>query len=373
MPYYKGVLDALKDAGHEDAAKDVAERLLRLRTRLRKEVSERNVTRSILLATWNIREFGRNQKCGRRLDESLLYIAEIISHFDLVAVQEVHQSLGDLQSLMKLLGTWWEYIVTDVTPGPSGNEERMAFIYDGRKVRFDHLAGELSLPSRRTLVRQAARSPFICAFRTGWRRISLCCVHIYYGTSKPNDIVRVGEIRAIAELLASRNEKRQNVSDGEPENVVLLGDFNIFNKIGDETSKALTDSHFVVPRAMRQLPATNLGGDKYFDQIAFHDPVGQLRSSCAGVFDFTQTIYGDTESLAYADAIERSTGKKLGDESAPDTFYRNWRTFQISDHLPLWLELKVDFSEAYLATVMRGSKRKPPNTSAASKEQGSTG
>ena len=353
--YYKGVLDDLSRGGYSQAARDVADRLLRLRTRLRKELPERNVTRSILLATWNLREFGRNDKYGVRLGESILYIAEIISHFDLVAIQEVNQDLGDLQRLVKLLGNWWEYLVTDVTPGGSGNEERIAFLYDGRKVQFDHLAGELVLaPKKKRPVPQPARSPFLCAFRTGWRRVSLCSVHIYYGTSKPNDPRRVKEIRAIAELLAARNDNRQNAADGEPENVVLLGDFNVFHKAGDKTSQALEDNRFIVPAAMRKVPATNLGRDKYFDQIAFHDPKGRLRTSRAGVFDFTKTIYGDNEANAYTQAMERSCGEQFRSSGDKVGFYKKWRTFQISDHFPLWLELKTDFVDAYLATVMRG-------------------
>jgi hypothetical protein len=26
-----------------------------------------------------------------------------------------------------------------------------------------------------------------------------------------------------------------------------------------------------------------------------------------------------------------------------------WRTFQMSDHLPMWVELKIDYSDDYLA------------------------
>ena len=359
MPFYKGILDQLVTDGHGDASQDVADRLLRLRTRLKKEVPQRNVTQSILIATWNLREFGRNQKCGRRLPESLLYIAEVISHFDLVAVQEVNQNLGDLQALMKLLGDWWQYIVTDVTPGRSGNEERIAFIYDGRKVQFDHLAGELVLAPKARPTRQPARSPFICAFRTGWRRLALCSVHIYYGTKNPNDKTRVAEIAAIAKLLADRNTKRQTTTDGEPENVILIGDFNIFRKMGDRTSSALEDNDFVVPKVLRQLPGSNLSHDKYFDQIAFHDPQKRLRASRAGVFDFTKTIFGDHEADAYREAIQRSISKKPGAKEMTEKFYKTWRTFQISDHLPLWLELKTDFADAYLSTVMRGNSKRP--------------
>lgn len=356
MPYYKGVLDGLIASGDSRGAGYVADRLLRLKTRLRKELPERNVTRSILLATWNLREFGRNQKCGVRLEESLLYIAEIVSHFDLVAIQEVNQDLHDLQRLMKLLGNWWEYIVTDVTPGRSGNEERIAFLYDGRKVQFDHLAGEVVLPANKKPVRQPARSPFICSFRTGWRRVSMCSVHIYYGTSKPNDPRRVAEIASVSKLLADRNEKRFETADGEPENVVLLGDFNIFHQSGDQTNQALEKHRFMVPRAMRKLPGSNLGGDKYFDQIAFHDPRKRLRASKAGVFDFTKTIFGLEDLKDYVRAMERSAGEKFAKAKDKRAFFKTWRTFQISDHLPLWLELKTDFSDAYLATVMRANR-----------------
>jgi hypothetical protein len=271
----------------------------------------------------------------------------------------VNHNLGDFQKLMHMLGDWWDYLVTDVTEGPSGNRERIAFVYDGRKVRFDHLAGELTLPPvNRKASTQPARSPFICSFRTGWRRLSLCSVHIYYGESKPNDKVRVAEIDAISRILGERNEKRQNAADGEPENVILLGDFNIFNKSGDETSAALEKNGFVIPKVFRQVPASNLGGDKFFDQIAFHDPNNRLKASCAGVFDFTKTIYGPDEADLYTTGMERSAPDQFTEAKDKAKYYKNWRTFQISDHLPLWVELKTDFANAYLATVMRGRKKK---------------
>ena len=79
MPYYKGVLDNFITQGHTKDAQEVAARLLSLRNRLQKQLPARNVLSSVLLATWNIRELGADEKFGTRLDESLLYIAEIIS------------------------------------------------------------------------------------------------------------------------------------------------------------------------------------------------------------------------------------------------------------------------------------------------------
>jgi hypothetical protein len=32
-------------------------------------------------------------------------------------------------------------------------------------------------------------------------------------------------------------------------------------------------------------------------------------------------------------------------------YLSTWRTFQMSDHLPLWVELKTDFSDEYLTRL----------------------
>jgi len=29
-------------------------------------------------------------------------------------------------------------------------------------------------------------------------------------------------------------------------------------------------------------------------------------------------------------------------------YYRDWRTYQMSGHLPKWIEVKIDFGEEYL-------------------------
>ena len=72
----------------------------------------------LLLATWNIQHFGSTE----RYDDSLWYIAEVLSRFDLIAIQEVKQSLRDLEIVTELLGPWWKFIVSDVTAGDPGNK-----------------------------------------------------------------------------------------------------------------------------------------------------------------------------------------------------------------------------------------------------------
>jgi len=109
--------------------------LLKLREQLDREVPQKTATDTLLLATWNIREFGNNRR-----KESLHYIAEIISRFDLVAVQEVAGNLQGLQDLVSLLNLNWDYFVTDSTDGSAGGNERMAFIYDKSKKKLEKRA-----------------------------------------------------------------------------------------------------------------------------------------------------------------------------------------------------------------------------------------
>ena len=40
-----------------------------------------------------------------------MYLVEIISRMDLVAVQEGAHDLESLDALMRILGGWWKYIV----------------------------------------------------------------------------------------------------------------------------------------------------------------------------------------------------------------------------------------------------------------------
>lgn len=56
-----------------------------------------------MLATWNVREFGRSM-FGVRGAEPIYYLAEVIDRFDLVAVQEVRDDLTLLHRLMRVLG-----------------------------------------------------------------------------------------------------------------------------------------------------------------------------------------------------------------------------------------------------------------------------
>lgn len=346
-----------------------AEGLLRIRDQFKREVPRRSLNDSLLLATWNIREFDAGAKSDFRSPESIFYIAEILSHFDLIAVQEVRENLASLDKVMSVLGPWWKYIVTDVTYGASGNGERMAFVYDGRKVDFAGLAGEVVLPgtTKKPEV-QLARTPFICGFKAHWSRFNLCTVHIYYGESKPDDPRRLTEVEKLAGLLAKYVAGPPSDQPGAPktrENLILLGDFNIF-KATDKTMKAMTDQGFTVPDELIKRPGSNLDQSKFYDQIAFRVQPDRFETTGkAGVLDFTKSVYRMEDETIYVQQMSearRESYLKQPTAAKKTSFYKDWRTYQMSDHLVLWVELKIDFGREYLEEAAGRKALPTPNT-----------
>jgi endonuclease/exonuclease/phosphatase family metal-dependent hydrolase len=341
MPIYTGIND-LSDAG---TRRRIADGLLRLKDGLRAQgVPDRALDSRLLLATWNVREFD-STKGGVRSLEPLLYIAEIISAFDIVAVQEIREDLRPLDRLLGLLGRWWRFVLTDVTRGSSGNLERLAFLYDERKVRFSGLAGEVVLPSKRSrsteeFRRQFARTPFLVGFSVGWFKFTICTAHMYYGDKRAVEPRRLEEITNLAQFLA---DQRTEIHDWA-NNVIMLGDFNIFATT-DATAVAIENAGFILPDKLKRVKS-NLGGDKHYDQIAFRTPdvANQFTEARAGVFPFHEYVYRSSDEREY-DGVRRASAIE---SKTRELVYRTWRTYQMSDHLPLWAELKTDFSTKYL-------------------------
>lgn len=337
MPFYNSI-DSSKPEGRR-----TAEGLLRLKEALDKEVPHKSLDQTLLIASWNVREFG-GDKYGGREHEPLFYIAEIMSRFDLIALQEARNNLAALEQLMNILGGWWKFLVSDVTQGQQGNSERLAFIYDTRKLAFGGLAGKLVPPMtklRKLLMSKFAfaRVPYLVGFRAGWFKFTICTSHLYYGKAIPDDKQRQKESEELVQLLINRMKQK----DRWALNSILLGDFNVFST-KDETFKVLEKNKFQIPEGLRGR-YTNAKLDKPFDQMAFLAPsIGhQVKVAKAGVFPFYNYVFRDQDRETYA------KGKS-------ETDYHNWRTYKMSDHLPIWVELGVDFGKGYLRRKM-----KPPH------------
>ena len=340
----------------------ILEGLERLREQLVSEVPPKTLDATMLLATWNLREFD-SPAYGPRVRDAFYFIAEIISRFDLVAVQEVHRDLTALQKLIDVLGPAWKYLISDTTEGAPGNDERLAFLYDSRKVHFTGLAGEIVLPPLVTKIAgkkhvtpagQVARTPYTVSFRCGWTSFQLATVHILWGEDAEDHPVRVEEIAAVARFFAERADDPVAERASGLGTLVLLGDFNIFAGTS-ETMIALTKHGWVVPAELQRIPGSNVARNRRYDQIALRpDPHWFEPTGAAGVIDFYQSVMRDGDEPVYAlhmgDAYGTTSKGRARDAAGKRRYYKTyWRTYQMSDHLPMWIEIRTDYSAEYLA------------------------
>jgi len=308
----------------------VKQNLAELRAALHAAIPARQMDQNLLIATWNVRGFGditREWASGpddspRRDLHSVLCIAEIISHFDVVALQEVKGNIRGLRDTLKVLGPDWSLILTDVTRGSEGNNERMAYLFNTKRVQLSGLACELVVSleeldnvDEASLKKQFARTPYAVGFRSAGITFVLTTLHILYG-SKAKD--RIPELKAIANWMASW---AQDMNDYE-QNLIVLGDFNIEER-GDLLHKTFISQGLHIPSDMMRPEVTRsiFNKTKFYDHIAWFDTtVAKLTLEFVqgGNFDFLPTVL---------------KGRGLTKTNI---------SFMISDHYPLWAEFKVN-------------------------------
>ena len=386
---------AIRNMAKRDRLRTVSG-LKRLRAQLDSEIPLKTRSSTLVLGTWNIRNFDDNRFMnGNRSAEDLFYIAEIVSRFDIVAVQEVCDDLDPLDRVMRILGSDFDYIVTDPTEGRAGNDERLGFIFDKSKVWFKGIAGELVLPDSMQIVdegkkRQFSRTPFMCAFQSGWIKFLFSTVHIYFGKSSgPKYKRRVAEVDGVAKFLAKR-------AKADDRNHILVGDFNIVKR-GSAGYNALEKNGFEI---FQNKVGSNKDQTKFYDQISFRVKKSELRFAGSdrskGVLQFFDSIYRDQDFPAYKAALKKTVEAKIeriqgeieadkkrlakartakskarhkasiekhgkniaswrqhlaNDAKLKSYYMSEWRTFHGSDHLPLWVELENDFSGEYLDSL----------------------
>ena len=308
---------------------EVAENLAELRQDLDQKVPFKELDRNLLIATWNIRGFGSftrkwmtGEKDSPRRDlHSIFCIAEILSRFDVIAVQEVKGNLMALRDTLKLLGDNWSMILTDTNKSESGNDERMAYLFDTRRVQLSGLAGEIVVPNEwvndpdKVIREQFVRSPYAVSFRSGDKTFILVTVHIIYG-KKSKD--RINEIHGIARWL---NDWAGDINAYD-QNLIVLGDFNIDAR-GDLLDQTFLSEGLYVPEQLQALSRSIFDATKYYDQIAWFNSADHKRPKLslefmnAGNYDFVPTALNN----------RGLTKQKL--------------SFMISDHYPLWANFRI--------------------------------
>ena len=280
----------------------------------------------LLLASWNIANMGDTKQVRRTKDVKI--IAEILSWFDLVAIQEVKENLSDFEKVRSYLPTNYDMVLSD----QAGNDERMVFVYDSDRVERLELAGEVAIPPSdhryikldftEQKFRGFDRNPYAVAFSCGNKEFTVVNAHLYFG----NDNAHSRNRRALEGYALGRwADLRDKRSDAYSDNVIVIGDLNMPAAVtGDKIYDAFTDRGLHIPKHQTRIGTTITEG-KHYDQLAFlPGDAGQLFLK-DGVFDFDGCIFSELWD-------DSATGRKV---------FEAYVRYYISDHRPIWAQFKT--------------------------------
>lgn len=299
---------------------DVPTELQHLRAhKVVRKIPERQSDR-LLIGSWNIANLGLQDRTSDHYE----LIAEIISWFDIVAIQEVNDNLEGLRAIESFLPSKYDFVFTD----KGGNNERSCFAYDGSIKNQLELVGEIAVPPKDNKWIKIEgftekftgfdRNPFLSSFQ--WRDsiILLITVHSFFGGTSKQDLERRAlEAYAIGRY-ADLGRKSVNAFS---KNIIALGDFNIpMIERGDVVYDALIKRGLQLPEHSTKV-YSNITNDKMYDQIAFLPDI-KNKIELQGVFDFDTKIFPE-----------------LWQNDTPLNF-RAYLRYYISDHRPLWLQLR---------------------------------
>ena len=263
----------------------------------------------IRIATFNIERFAE-KKSGK--SEVLAKIAQIISMFDLVAIQEVQGPDGI--AIRRLLGlmnqstgpTGARYAATMSEPIGENYLESYAFVWNANRIRLipgsDYVVAD---PGQRMY-----REPMVATFQTvvpesserpGFR---FTAINVHTKPDRVDPDVRDSEINVLADVF--QRVRHYEFERNREDDFIILGDLNVKTAhLGD-----LAKIKGVV--SLGEDIQTNVSRSKTNDHILIDRSVTNEFAGKKGVIDFQQDL-------------------GLSREQADD----------ISDHLPLWAEFDL--------------------------------
>ena len=302
------------------------------------------------LATWNIANLG----VQKRTDKELKLIAHILSHFDIIAVQEINENLISFNKIMGYLPSRYKMMMTDT----AGNQERLAVIYNNR-IEPLQLFGELDYnpngvvenneyvikPRKQKFTFQGksivtyfynfSRNPFLSTWKVKNTNTSfmLASVHIYYGDDVEDSAQyknRIAEVYYLANWAREQGKLKNTTKLYEP-NIILLGDMNIPKMKSSDTIYTALKRKGIIPTEYSTEAGSTIQEFFSYDQIVFSNDqlkIVKINNQKATVVDYDNFIFKDLWN-------EVQNGTKTL------TQFKAWTKYAISDHRPLFIRLKV--------------------------------
>lgn len=280
----------------------------------------------VVVGSWNIANLGVH----KRRPSDLAVIAEILSWFEILAVQEVADNLDDFLALTDFLPPYFGFVFSD----RAGNDERAAYVYDTRRVSLGPKIGEVAIvDSDRKHIKLDGidheftsfnRNPYLASFGVEDQWILLANCHLLYGKTgtAAEKKLSLEQRQLEAYAIARWCDLRRDDKDVFTRNIIALGDFNLPHaEPGDPIYRALTKRGLTIPAHETRIP-TNVSDRYDYDQITVVPHLGKQVVNM-GVFDFDAVIFGD-----------------IYDPQKPG-YWRRCAKYYISDHRPIWTQLAL--------------------------------
>ncbi len=251
------------------------------------------------IASFNSLHLGWNK------DKDYKSIAEFLSLFDLIGLQEVMKKDGVKKlatELERTTGEKWGYVISDYSVGSKRYREYYAYIWKEDKVKLINKKRGFYKPNRNSKgEKQYIRAPYGADFKIGEFDFTYVLCHLIYGDN-------VSERRAEAYLLDEVYDYFQEL-DPDEQDILIGGDFNL---------PAYDDSfrHFFAHKdqifyGIDPVNKTTIGEKKLansYDNIFYSYKYTKEFTGNSGVIDFTHGDYSEVRK-------------------------------SISDHLPVFIEV----------------------------------
>ena len=258
----------------------------------------------VRIASFNIQVFGE-QKLSN--SDVVRVLADIVRHFDIVAVQEIRDEQQNLLprflQAINAPGLRYDYVIGPRL-GRTTSKEQYAYIFNADTIEVDRRALFTVSDPDDLLHREPLVASFRCRRADPNLAFTFTLVNIH---TDPTPQTLKEELTLLDDVFQSVRSHPRGEDD-----VILLGDFNAnYQQMGD-LSHVPGLVFGVTTSGANKLLATNITGKAQYDNLVFDRAATQEFLGRSGVFDFLRE-YNLSQTQA-----------KL-----------------VSDHLPVWAEFSI--------------------------------
>ena len=246
------------------------------------------------ILSWNIENLGKSKS-----DSVLIYIANTIKKFDVIAIQEVVAGYGGAQAVARLAdelnrsGSKWDYVISNPTTSSAYKTERYAFIWKTKNIKK---IGTAWLEQKYNL--EIDREPFFCTFEYNKKQFTLVNFHAITKSKQPETEIKYFKFLPLEYPL---------------KNLIFLGDFNC----------PQSHSVFIPLRKVGYLPV-------------FINQKTSLKRKCVG----TECLASEFDNIWYDS--QNITINKNGIIPFYEDFSNLKQARKISDHVPIFAQIDLN-------------------------------